>query len=522
MGDSVFSGRLFILLKPEHGVGMNEDLEHLLITPVEMAAIDKAAAASGIDSFGLMTSAGYAVAASALRHFPGARRFAVFCGPGNNGGDGYVAAKALEESGAAVSVYASAPGETPKGDAAIARTLCRGEIRPLSLFEAEEGDVVIDALFGAGLSRGLSGSIAAAAGVVKAAGLPVLAVDLPSGLSGLSGDVLGAAFEAARTVTFMCRKPGHVLMPGRRLCGPVEVIDIGIPARIVLQHAGRLHENSPRLWQSTVALPDTNTHKFKRGHLAVFSGGPARTGAARLSAMAGLRTGAGLVTIASPSAAMAENAAHLTAIMLREVANTAALAAWLKDPRLTAFILGPAFGTGQKAREFAGLLKDRPAVLDADGLSSFKDGPGELFDLLSAASVRWILTPHVGEFARLFPAIAADHTLSKVEKAQTAARRANAVVIYKGPDTVIAAPDGRAAINTNAPPWLATAGSGDVLAGIAGGLLAQGVPAFESAAAAVWIHGEAARRAGPGLVAEDLSAHIAASEQAALAQHAGA
>lgn len=503
---------------------MNKKLEHRLATPAEMAAIDKAAAISGIDSFGLMTAAGHAVAAAALRHFPAAHRFAVFCGPGNNGGDGYVAARVLEECGAAVSVHTSAPGDALRGDAAMARSLYRGDVRPLSAYEVQAGDVVIDALFGAGLSRDLPPDAAAAVDLVKSAGLPVLAVDLPSGLSGLTGAVCGAAFEAVRTVTFMCRKPGHVLMPGRALCGEIEVVDIGIPSRIVRQHAGGLQENAPRLWRAALARPGTRAgaHKFERGHLAVFSGGPAQTGAARLSAMAGLRAGAGLVTIASPQEALQANAAHLTSVMLRDVSDAAALKAWLEDPRLAAFVLGPAFGVGQKACAFAALLKDRHTVLDADGLSSFKDDPDALCSLLSGAPVRWILTPHEGEFARLFPAIAGDPSLSKIEKARSAARQANAVVIYKGPDTVVAAPDGKAVVNTNAPPWLATAGSGDVLAGIAGGLLAQGVPVFEAAAAAVWIHGEAARRAGPGLIAEDLAAHIAASQQAALAQHSGA
>lgn len=501
---------------------MNEALRNLLITPAEMTAIDRAAAASGIDSFRLMTSAGHAVAASALRHFPGTRRFAILCGPGNNGGDGYVAARVLQESGAAVSVYTSAPGRELKGDAATARAQYKGDVSPLADFEPDDGDLVIDALFGAGLSRGLPQSVTDAVGRVKTAGLPVLAVDLPSGLDGLSGTVTGSTFHAVRTVTFMCLKPGHVLMPGRALCGTVEVASIGIPPRIVRQFAGPLRLNSPELWHALLAGPGPDAHKFKRGHLAVLSGGAGRTGAARLSAMAGLRAGAGLVTLASPPDAMNENAAHLTEIMLHEIVDASSFRTWIEDRRLSAFVLGPAFGIGEKAREFALLLKARAAVLDADGLSSFRDEPGLLFDALSGEPVRWILTPHEGEFARLFPDIAAVSNLSKTGKALAASRLANAVVIYKGADTVIAGPDGRAAVNTNAPPWLATAGSGDVLAGIAGGLLARGVPAFEAAAAAVWIHGEAARRAGPGLIAGDLPGHLAASEQAALAQHPGA
>ncbi|MBE1509716.1 NAD(P)H-hydrate dehydratase, partial [Rhizobium viscosum] len=229
--------------------------------------------------------------------------------------------------------------------------------------------------------------------------------------------------------------------------------------------------------------------------------------AARMSAIAGLKVGAGLVTIAAPTEALAANSAHLTAIMLHAIDDAAALKGWLQDTRLQTFVLGPGFGIGKKARKFVSLLRDRHLVLDADGISSFRDDPQTLFDLFKGEP-RLVLTPHDGEFARLFPDIAADEKAGKVDKALAAAGRANAAIVYKGADTVIASPDGRALININAPVWLATAGSGDVLAGIIGGLLAQGVPAFEAAAAAVWLHGEAGHRAGKGLTAEDLAAHV--------------
>lgn len=486
-------------------------LSDLLLLPSEMAKVDAAAAASGIDSFGLMQKAGWAVAAAALRHFPEALRFVVFCGPGNNGGDGYVAARALDDAGAEVAIFRLGETQKLKGDAAKAYRLCPIAGLPIEEYAPHEGDVVIDAIFGAGLDRTVPPVLAEVIHRVASANVPVLAVDLPSGLDGRAGVPLGAAFRSVHTVTFMTRKPGHLLMPGRELCGTIEVVDIGIPERIVRAEArSGIAENMPLQWRDASPSAQMDTHKYKRGHLVVFSGGATATGAARLAAGAGLKAGAGLVTIASPEAALSANAAHLTAIMLRAVADETALAQWLSDDRLQTFVLGPGFGIGEAARQYVKALSGRHLVLDADGISSFMEAREELFGPFAGGACRLVLTPHDGEFARLFPDIAANEGTSKVEKARDAAARSNAVVIYKGADTVIAAPDGRALINTNAPPWLATAGSGDVLAGITGGLLAQGMPTFEAAAAAVFLHGEAGQRAGHGLTAEDLVAEVKA------------
>lgn len=484
-------------------------LADLLLSPDEMAAVDRTAAVSGIDSYGLMEKAGQAVAASALRHFPEAERYVVLCGPGNNGGDGYVAARALRQSGADVRLFHVGDPETLKGDAARAYADCPVAGTTISTYVPQAGDVVIDAIFGAGLSRPVPDEVAVMISLVADAKVPIIAVDLPSGVDGHSGQILGAAFQAERTITFMTRKPGHLLLPGRDLCGTLEVFDIGIPARIVRAQAdARIGENKPAQWQAALPAAVTDIHKYKRGHLVVFSGGATATGAARMSAMAGLKAGAGLVTIASPEQALSVNAGMLTAIMLRAVEDEAALRAWLTDKRLSTFVLGPGFGAGEKARQFVLALAERQLVLDADGITSFRDNPRRLFDAFADGPTRLVLTPHEGEFARLFPDIAADSSLSKVEKARAAAARAHAAIIYKGADSVIAAPDGRALINANAPSWLATAGSGDVLAGIIGGLLAQGTPAFEAAAAGVWLHGEAGQRAGKGLTAEDLVSQV--------------
>lgn len=481
----------------------------LLIEPDTVARIDAAVIASGIAGYSLMQAAGHAVAAVALRRWPAARRFVVLAGPGNNGGDGYVAARVLRESGASVSLFqlTSAPPSTEDARQALAE--CGLAPSALADYHAEKGDVVIDALFGAGLSRNLSADLVSLIDRIGEAKLPVLAVDMPSGIDGRTGKIRGGAFKADMTVTFMAAKPGQLLMPGREYSGRLEIADIGIPMRFVEAHASPTQVNGPGIWEKFAGPKSAASHKYTHGALVVFSGAASHTGAARLAAEAGLRSGAGLVTLASPADAMAANAAHLTAVMLREVDDRQALEDWLKDKRLGAFVLGPGFGIGQKARDFALALSERNLVLDADGISSFRDCPELLFAAFSQGEPHLVLTPHEGEFARLFPDLAEAEALSKVEKAMEAAKRSHAAVILKGADTVIASPDGRAAINANAPPWLATAGSGDVLAGICGALLAEGYPAYEAACAAVWHHGEAGNRAGKGLTAETLIEHIA-------------
>ena len=485
---------------------MHSERETLIITPEDMAAVDRDAALSGISSLGLMERAGQAVAAAALRRFPGALRFVVFCGPGNNGGDGYVAARALWEAGAGVCVHALGDLARLSGDAAVMLAAWADPVTPLEDCAIEPGDIVIDAIFGAGLTRDVPDAVARLVEAVRDHAAPVVAVDLPSGVDGRTGAIRRAAFQAAVTVTFLCRKPGHLLLPGRALSGEVEVFDIGVPNRILMRHSHHVRVNAPEIWRAALPEAHAGAHKYARGHLAVFSGPAAATGAARLSAEAGLHAGAGLVTLLSPATALSANAAHLTAIMLKEVGDESQLAALIEDKRLETFVLGPGFADPEKARAYAGLLagEGRRLVLDADGITAFRDAPQALFALFRDGAPHLVLTPHDGEFARLFPDLANDDALSKIDRARQAAARSHAVVILKGADTVIAAPDGRALVNANAPPWLATAGSGDVLAGIVGAHLAQGVPTFEAAAAAVWRHGEAARIAGEGLTAEEL------------------
>ena len=487
------------------------DLE--LLTPDEMAEADRLAIASGpFDGDALMGRAGEAVTTEILARFPGAACAHVLAGPGNNGGDGFVVAARLGEAGLAVRVHCDAP--LHGGDASRARARWNGPILPLCEFQPRPCDVVVDALFGAGLARAVTGAAADAIDRANVSGATVVAIDLPSGVSGRTGRPLGPSIRADLTVTFFRLKPGHLLEPGRSLCGETVVADIGIPDRVLREIGGRAFRNEPPLWLQHLPRPQREAHKYARGHAAVFSGGGSATGAARLAALGAARAGAGAVTVLSPASAMQVNAMHLTSIMLRRADTSDDAVAFARERRLTAAVVGPGFGAGSRCidvvRAIAALAGEGVLriVLDADALTSFEGEPRALFQALERAGANAeplaVLTPHEGEFRRLFPGIAADGSLSKLERARAAARQSRAVVILKGPDTVIADPSGRAAINANGTSYLATAGSGDVLAGFAGGLLAQGMPAFEAACAAVWLHAEAGSRFGPGLIAEDL------------------
>ncbi|MCC4298674.1 NAD(P)H-hydrate dehydratase [Aurantimonas coralicida] len=483
-----------------------------LLDPVQMAEADRLTIAGGMAGTALMERAAAAVAGTIRRSFPKARRIALLAGPGNNGGDAWAAARLLSEAGCEPTVYSLAAPDALKGDAALAAAGYGGPWQVLEAFVADTGfDLIVDGLFGAGLARPVEGEAARAIAAVNAAKVPVVAIDLPSGISGASGEPLGMAIQADLTVTFFRRKPGHLLEPGRSACGRVVVADIGISDAVLEMIAPQVFANAPGLFRNPATSPRDAGHKYDRGHAVVFSGGMARTGAARLAAMAALRGGAGLVTVYAPGSALMAHAAHLTAIMLERCNDTADLDALLSDVRTNAFVLGPGFGIGEDARCYASavLAAGRRLVLDADGITSFQDEPETLFAAAEAATsddgTPLVLTPHAGEFKRLFPDLAGDESLSKLERTRSAARRAGAVIILKGRDTVIAAPDGRAAINANGTPWLATAGSGDVLSGIVAAQLAQGAPSFEAACAGVWMHGRAAEHFGPGLIAEDLA-----------------
>lgn len=471
-----------------------------LMTPAEMKRADALAEEWGTPSLALMEAAGQAVVAQIERWFD-KRPVTILCGPGNNGGDGFVIARLLRSRRWPVKVALYGRRFRPTSDAGINLERYRGEIENAVPSVLHGAQLIIDALFGAGLDRDVEGPMAKLIDAVNRSGVPVVSVDVPSGVDGESGAVRGVAVKADHTVTFFRKKPGHLLQPGRDLCGEIVVADIGIPVRTLEVIEPKTHENGPDLW----VLPKRarEGHKFGRGHCVVVTGGALQTGASRLSAMAALRAGAGLVTVAGEREALLVHAAHVTSIMLHEAADVAALKEYLGDERRNAVIIGPAAGVGPDTRDkvLAVLASGAAAVLDADALTSFKDAPKKLFSAIKAKDRPVVLTPHGGEFERLFPGAEG----SKVDRARKASELSGATVILKGSDTVIAAPDGFAAINGNAPPTLATAGSGDVLAGIVGGLLAQGMGGSEAACAGVYIHGEAARQFGrPGLIAEDL------------------
>jgi len=480
---------------------------HELLTTREMAEADRLAVASGVPSIELMENAGRAVASAVIRRFSTMRPVVVLAGPGNNGGDGFVAARLLAARGYDVRVRLLGERASLRGDAAEMAGRYGGPCQALA-GEIDPAAIVIDALFGAGLARDIVGEPARAITTINGSGAHVIAVDLPSGINGDSGAAMGVAVRAHQTVTFFRRKPGHVLVPGREYCGEVILADIGIPASVLTTVKPSITVNHPAVWGTLFPIPKVEGHKYTRGHVLVGSGGQASTGAARLAARGALRAGAGLVTIASPKDAIAVHAAANLAVMVREAEGADGLLALLADRRIGTIILGPGGGVGPKmrAKVHAAISQNRTIILDADALSSFGENPKELFtDLSNHPKSTVILTPHAGEFTRLFSSIEETPSVKqKLEATLSASHETDSVILLKGPDSIISSEIGRVMISENAPPYLATAGAGDVLAGIIAGLCAQGMPAFEATAAAVWLHGEAAKEAGPGMIAEDL------------------
>lgn len=455
-----------------------------LLTPAQMGRADALAPGLGAPGPELMEHAGRAVA-RAIRARLRPCRTLVLCGPGNNGGDGYVIARLLAQQGWPVTVAALTPPR-PGSDAAGAAASWRGPVVAFGPHEASRAALVVDAVFGAGLSRDVDLRVAE----TLSAASRVVAVDVPSGVDGATGATRGFAPQAMLTVTFFRLKPGHLLLPGRRLCGELVLADIGLPEAVLRQIRPDCRINLPALWR--LPAPSPGGHKYDRGHVTIL-GGATMTGAARLAAEAARRAGAGMLTIAAPVNADLYRAGAPGVLVDEQPLETL-----LRDSRRNVWVCGPGLGVAAAGAALPVLLgSGRKVVADADAFTACAGDPAAL---RGAA----VLTPHEGEFARVFGPVGGD----RVAAARAAARATGAVLLLKGADTVVAAPDGQAVINASAPPWLATAGAGDVLAGLIAGLMAQGMPPFDAAAAGAWLHGRAASLAGPGMLAEDIAPRI--------------
>jgi NAD(P)H-hydrate epimerase len=480
-------------------MSLRQSFEHddlALLTPAQMGEADRAAEAAGAQGDAMMEAAGSAVAVAIGGRWR-MRPVTVLCGPGNNGGDGFVVARHLQAAGWPVKVALLGERETLAGEAAHAAGLWSGEVVPLTPPCLDGAGIAVDAMFGAGLSRPLEGPALEMVETLKRRHLRICAVDVPSGLDGATGRVLGDAAAAELTVTFFRKKPGHLLYPGRGLCGDLVVAPIGTPTSVLDAIAPDTWENGPDLWLDHYPWPQAESYKYKRGEVLIL-GGEAVTGASRMTTEAASRAGAGMVTLAAPTAVWSVYATALTNAIVRRFDGLAEWEALLADKRRNVIAIGPGAGVGAATRAFvrAALATKRATVLDADALTSFTEAPEDLFTAIKGPCV---MTPHAGEFMRLFHVDG-----DKLARTRAAAKTSGAVVLLKGPDTVIAAPDGRAIVNANAPPELATGGSGDVLTGIIAALMAQGMAPFEAAAAGAWLHGAAAASFGVGLVAQDL------------------
>lgn len=486
----------------------NYNIPSELLTPKEMGEADRLAAKiNGGDSFRLMERAGQAVADVILNNYRQSRKIALLCGPGNNGGDGYMIAHILKTHGFEPQCF-SLSEPRAESDAMKAFILWGKTSSPIDDFVASDFDLIVDALYGAGLDRPLDAALQNKIIKISESNVPVIAVDLPSGVFGRTGAIEGEAVRATRTVTFFRLKPGHVCYPGRAHCGEIILADIGIPDTVLQTIKPTCALNSPSLWSNSWPVLDYDTHKYRRGHAVVFSGSQTSTGAARLAAHAAARSGAGLVTVISPKDALLVHEMHLTSIMLREMGSNEEILTFLEQRKVRSVVLGPAFGEFERAFSIVKAILTKAKiftlVLDADALTALAQKKEEASELIKNSPVNVILTPHEGEFSRLFPDITGKAQMTRIEKAEEAAEKSGATIVYKGADTMIASPDGRVVVNVNGTPFLATAGAGDVLSGIIGGLSAQQMSPFETACASVWIHAQCGQHFGPGMIAEDI------------------
>lgn len=469
-----------------------------------MGLADKLTIDAGVPGIDLMEAAGAFLAQVVRRHFGDTHRVLVVCGPGNNGGDGFVLARLLSEAKLSVDLFVPKGTGSIDGDAKIAFGRLPGKVAQIEDPDWSSYDLIIDALFGAGLTKDIEGELGDIILQINNSPADVLAVDLPSGINGETGAICGNAVVSDVTATFFRYKPGHLLHPGKSHCGKTEVGQIGIQVTVLAEIGVNTFHNTPELWDLRLPKHQITQNKYSRGHTLVLSGPITKSGAARLMASAALRLGSGLVTLASASDVLPIHASRLDSVMFAEANDVGDFRHLLEDDRVNCICLGPGMPPDETTRRFVteALGTDKNAVLDAGALSAFDNHQDMLIKQISSRKRDVVFTPHSGEFARLFPELTG--LSSKLEMARQAALATDAVVVLKGPDTVVANSNGQATIASNAPPWLATAGSGDVLTGMIAGLLAQGMQAFDAACAAVWIHGEAANTIGSGMVSSDL------------------
>jgi len=487
--------------------------DHILLTPEEARQADAWTIENGKPGAELMEAAGRAVA-DIIVDYVGTPlevggEIVVLCGPGNNGGDGYVVARHLDEWGYPVRVLMQGGEKSLKGAAKKMAAKWRGPSEPIGERPINGASVIVDSLFGTGLDRPVEGPAANVLEEANKANAFRIAVDIPSGLDALSGNPMGTCFRADATVTFFHKKAGQVVAPGRFYCGGadhVHVADIGIP-EAALENVMPTHfSNEPGLWSAAFPFQGPCSHKYDRGHLLVLGGKEPTLGASRLASLAALRTGAGLVTLAASTETYAIQASALDDVMVRRFDSAFGFIGLMSDPKINTVLLGPGSGVGEKTVELVmqATLKSRNMVLDADALTSLV---GRLDVLANAKNSEIVLTPHEGEFARLFPSL--NYNKDRIAAVRSAAKASGCTVVLKGVSTIVASSDGRVSIASNAPSWLSVGGTGDVLSGMIASLLAQGMPAFEAASAGVWLHGEAGMKAGRGMIASDLLTQIA-------------
>ena len=481
---------------------------HTLLDTQQSREVDRFTIEQGVAGATLMEAAGKQLA-TVLTEYIGTPLEAggvviILCGPGNNGGDGFVAAKYLDQLGYLVSLRCTILPSELKGDAKKAAQAWSGEVEAISTKGFKDAAAIVDCLFGTGLKRPIENDLESLVKAVNASEAFVLSADVPSGLCADTGKPLGECIEADATVTFAFKKQGQVIVPGRYFCGGnanIHIANIGVSPDALGHIKATVHENIPSLWGQCFPYSGPQTHKYGRGHMLVLGGKEPTLGASRLASLAGLRVGAGLVTLAAPTETYAVQASALMDVMVRRFDSAFGFMGIVNDPRIRAVLVGPGAGRGEKTFDLVKQVgaKKKSLVLDADALASLVDRV-DIISQLKSPEV--ILTPHEGEFAKLFPSL--NFQENRLDAVTQAAEQTNAIVVLKGVSTIVAAPDGRASISANAPSWLSVGGTGDVLSGMICGLITQGMPAFEAASAGVWIHGEAGMAAGRGLIASDL------------------